>query len=171
MIQGLKIFESSKHTDSRGEFIRFFDGKIVELENKKIQQINISRNPHIHTLRGLHFQVGKESEHKVLYLNHGAIFLAIIDLRKNSTSYLEKYEVTLDSKEHKSIYIPAGCATGWMSLKRDTEIIYLMCDRYEDCAYSGLRYDDPSLDISWPAKPKVISEKDLNWEFLEIKKC
>jgi dTDP-4-dehydrorhamnose 3,5-epimerase-like enzyme len=46
-----------------------------------------------------------------------------------------------------------------------------MCDRFEDCAYSGLRYDDPSLDISWPAKPKVISEKDLNWEFLEIKKC
>jgi len=92
-------------------------------------------------------------------------------LRKNSTSYLEKFEVTLDSIEHKFIYIPAGCATGWMSLKQNTEIIYLMCDRYEDCAYSGLRYDDPSLDISWPAKPKVISEKDLNWKFLEIKKC
>ena len=166
MIKDLLIFQLPKFADDRGEFLRFFDEKKIFLKDRKIQQINISKNPFKHTLRGLHYQVGKESEHKILYLNHGLIFLVVVDLRKSSSSYLEKFEITLDCEHNKTIFIPAGCATGWISLKNNTEIIYLMYDRYEDCTYSGLRYDDPSLNISWPAKPKVISEKDLTWKFI-----
>lgn len=165
MIKDLLIFQLPKFADDRGEFLRFFDDRKMFLENKKIKQVNISKNPFKYTLRGLHYQVGKESEHKIMYLNHGSIFLVVVDLRKSSKSYLEKFEITLNCEDNKTIFIPAGCATGWLSLKKYTEIVYLMYDRFEDCIYSGLRYDDPTLKI-WPSKPKVISEKDLSWKFI-----
>jgi dTDP-4-dehydrorhamnose 3,5-epimerase len=170
MIQDLEIFQSPTHTDSRGEFIRIFDERKKAQSNQNIKQVNISRNPKKHTLRGLHFQVDKETEHKVLYLNTGEIFLVVIDLREKSATHLEKFELLLNCKQNKSIFIPAGCATGWLSMEESTEIVYLMFDRFEDCVYSGIRYNDPVFNISWPAKPLEISEKDMTWDYFKKNK-
>jgi dTDP-4-dehydrorhamnose 3,5-epimerase len=67
------------------------------------------------------------------------------------------------AKEDNAIYIPAGCATGWLSLEERTTLLYSMSSRYEDCTYGGFRYNDPKFSIKWPLNPEIISDKDLSW--------
>lgn len=167
MINDVVEINNSSYVDERGHFLRIFDQRKIEISKNNICQVNLSTNPKAFTLRGMHYQIKKRTEHKVIKLEKGEIFLAIVDLRKESDSYLQSYQRVLSSSNPISLFIPAGCATGWLSLKDDTQIIYLMFDYFENCEYGGARYDDPKLNINWPEEPKIISTKDLSWSKLE----
>ncbi len=166
-METFKILELKKFSDERGVFSRTFDQKWLQFE---AIQSNISFNPTINTLRGLHFQESGPQEHKLVTLISGSVFLVVVDLRKFSVDYLKPISLELDSPLSQTLYIPNGFATGWLSTSSDTTLQYLMSARYEECTYSGLRFDDPALDIHWPAKPEVISEQDLSWPNLQITK-
>ena len=162
-IEGVQIHDGPTFKDLRGSFTRLFDSDWFNASGQTPMQVNISRNTHAQTLRGMHYQVDGEPEHKILTLLSGEVFLAMVDLRPASNSYLEIGYETLASEDASSVFIPAGCATGWLSLSPNTDIHYVMYSRYELNTYSGLFYDDPFFNIPWPRKPDVISIQDRNW--------
>jgi dTDP-4-dehydrorhamnose 3,5-epimerase len=159
-VQELKIKSSA---DSRGKFDRLFDIKWIE-EDFSIEQVNISINPFKFTLRGMHFQKSGKPEKKIMYLISGEIFLSIVDLREKSPTYLKNENKVMSSVSEVAIHIPAGCAAGWLSLKDNVQIQYLMSSRYEENSYSGFPYNDPLFNIPWPSEPKIISDQDRNWQ-------
>ena len=72
----------------------------------------------------------------------------------------------ISSKNKISIFIPAGCANGFLTLENNTYIQYLMSDYFEKNknSYLGIRFDDKIFSkIRWPIKPKIISKKDLSY--------
>ena len=159
----LEITTHTKFVDHRGSFERLYDSTWNKEIDSYPQQVNISRNTKKGTLRGLHFQKAGQPEHKLISLLSGRIYLAVVDLRKNSTSYLQVNSFEVDSSALISIFIPSGCATGWLSLEPNTDLHYVMYSRFEENSYSGLRYDDSFFKIPWPMKPAIISEQDLGW--------
>jgi dTDP-4-dehydrorhamnose 3,5-epimerase len=168
MIKDVLEFENVTFKDHRGFFSRIYDKNLSTNFDSEIYQVNLSYNPQIHTLRGLHYQINMRTEHKVVKVINGSIYLAIVDLRAESDSYLGVHQRYLTAKDEISIFIPAGCATGWLTTEEKTNILYLMTESYENCQYSGIRYDDPAIGIDWPFLPKVISQKDLLWENLKL---
>jgi dTDP-4-dehydrorhamnose 3,5-epimerase len=162
-----KISQISPHSDERGKFARTFDIANLELGNFQIAQTSISANPHSLTLRGLHFQLSGPPENKVICLLSGSLFMVIVDLREDSPTYLQKFELELSTPLAQSIYIPSGYATGWISTSPDTSLQYLMSSRFEECTYSGIRFDDKTLAVNWPLQPKIISQQDLSWPTLD----
>ena len=159
-VQELKI---KSFADPRGKFDRLFDVKWLE-EDFSIEQVNISINPFKFTLRGMHFQKSGKPEKKIMYLISGEIFLSIVDLREKSPTYLKNESKVMSSVSEVAIHIPAGCAAGWLSLKDNVQIQYLMSSRYEENTYSGFPYNDPLFNIPWPSEPKIISDQDRNWQ-------
>ena len=159
-VQELKI---KSFADPRGKFDRLFDVKWLE-EDFSIEQVNISINPFKFTLRGMHFQKSGKPEKKIMYLISGEIFLSIVDLREKSPTYLKNESKVMSSVSEVAIHIPAGCAAGWLSLKDNVQIQYLMSSRYEENSYSGFPYNDPLFNIPWPSEPKIISDQDSNWQ-------
>ena len=111
----------------------------------------------------MHFQVQGEPEQKIITLLNGSIFIGIIDLRLDSLTYLNTHTEILDMTRPKSILVPSGCATGWLTLAENSSIHYAMTSRFEDNKYSGYRFDDPRFGIPWPARPLLVSEQDLSW--------
>jgi dTDP-4-dehydrorhamnose 3,5-epimerase len=108
-----------------------------------------------------------QPEHKLITLLNGSIYLAVVDLRKESESYLQVNSFEVNANELKSIFIPFGCATGWVSLEPNTDIHYVMYSRFEENSYSGLRYNDSFFNIPWPITPNVISEQDMSWPLFD----
>jgi dTDP-4-dehydrorhamnose 3,5-epimerase len=159
----LKLYQTKIHTDSRGIFSRNFDVANPDVLDFNLAQANISYNPSKATLRGMHYQISGPPEDKIVCLLSGSVFMAIVDLRGDSPTFMQKTELDLSSPLKEAIYIPSGYATGWISTSSDTSLQYLMSTRYEECTYSGISFDDSSLGINWPLTPKVISEQDLNW--------
>jgi dTDP-4-dehydrorhamnose 3,5-epimerase len=62
-----------------------------------------------------------------------------------------------------AVFIPAGCAHGFLTLVDECSVLYMMTDYYEPSLSSGVRWDDPAFAISWPAQPIEILERDRNY--------
>lgn len=162
-IEGMKAIPLVSHADSRGEFTRIFDETWLSSTMGSPKQISLSRNPAPGTLRGMHFQIDGEPEHKIITMITGSIFFVVIDLRKTSSTYLNRFTTYINEGLATSFFIPSGCANGWLTLSEDSLMHYAMYSRFESNKYSGFKYNDPFFAIEWPNKPMVISDQDLNW--------
>lgn len=160
-IEGLRLIEVPSFMDHRGTFMRVFD--LDSSLYGHAEQVNVSINPKLRTLRGMHFQTYGHPESKLVSLLSGSIYLCVLDLRKESSTYMAVFESLFLCEDKTSIAIPPGCATGWISLTTNTILHYVMSSRFEKNKYSGLRFDDPAFMINWPDSPLHISKQDLSW--------
>lgn len=162
------LLDNSSHLDSRGEFQRIFDVGLHNFGLLQIKQVNISRNPLCRTLRGMHYQISGPPEHKLISVLEGSIRLVVSNAHLiHDETGVENMYFNLSEESKKTLYVPSGLATGWISLSDNVVIAYMMTSRYEECGYAGFCFNDPFAKISWPFEPSVISEKDSNWPSLK----
>jgi dTDP-4-dehydrorhamnose 3,5-epimerase len=161
-LKGAHIVDIEKIEDERGFFARSWCRREFETRglNGKLAQCSISFNPRKGTLRGLHFQVKPHEEAKLVRCTRGSIFDAIVDLRRDSPSYKKSASVVLTAGSRSMLYVPEGFAHGFLTLEDDTEVFYLISEFYAPESQRGIRWDDPSLAITWPGKPAFISSRD-----------
>ena len=152
--------------DDRGFFARnFCKEELSDLKiNFEIVQSNISYNKKKGTLRGMHLQKEPHGEMKIVRCTKGSIFDVVVDLRKDSSTYLKWYGVELSANNYTSLLIPKGCAHGFVTLEKETEVLYFMSEFFHPESASGYRWNDPSFKIDWPlTKNLIVSEKDKNY--------
>jgi dTDP-4-dehydrorhamnose 3,5-epimerase len=163
-IQNSFCIHPQPYMDERGVFRRHFCFNKFK-ENgipHTIEQANLSENKYAYTLRGFHYQVSPYQEGKTLSCIRGSIFDIIVDLRKDSTTYMQWESFELSDQNRISIFIPPGCANAFLTLTDNCLIHYYCSKSYNPSAERGIRYNDPNFKFIWPKKPKVISDKDLN---------
>lgn len=161
-LDGACIIELDRKGDARGYFSRVYcanEFKDLGLPNV-IAQVNRSMSKEKHTLRGLHYQLPPHEEAKTVICTQGAILDVFVDLRQSSDTFLKHHSVAVSAHEPRLVHVPKGFAHGFMTLERDTEVVYLVDEPYSSDSERGLRWDDPALGIDWPAEPVVISERD-----------
>lgn len=129
-------------------------------------QSNVGFSHRKGTLRGLHFQRPPHAEVKIVRCTRGAVFDVIVDLRPDSPTYRRWYGVELSAENGKMIYVPEGCAQGYLTLTDEAETYYHTTAFYAPESASGVRYDDPALDIAWPAAVSLVSYQDQRWPYL-----
>ncbi len=154
--------------DDRGWFARTFckDEFRKIGHTKEWVQMNHSFTKETGTIRGMHFQKLPFSEIKLVRCIAGKVFDVIIDLRKNSETFLKWFGVELSSENKKMIYIPEGFAHGFQTLTGDCQLLYNHSEYYIPGMEDGIKYDDERISISWPLIVKDISERDLNHPML-----
>ena len=164
-LQNAWILEIEPRGDERGYFARTFCRKELEAHglDATIVQSNSSYSRDAGTLRGMHYQKAPAEETKLIRCLRGSIFDVIIDLRPDSSTYLQSYGIELTADNLRMLYIPKGFAHGFMTLQDHTEVLYMVGEYYTPNCEDGLRYNDPKFNIEWPVEPSVVSEKDQNW--------
>ncbi|WEK03783.1 MAG: dTDP-4-dehydrorhamnose 3,5-epimerase [Candidatus Devosia phytovorans] len=151
-LAGAYVLDIEPRADARGFFARTVDRDEFArygLDANFVQQ-SVSWNPHLGTLRGLHYQAAPHEEDKLVRVTRGAIFDVIVDLRTKSTTHGHWYGVELTALNHRQLYIPKGFAHGFQTLQSDTEVFYEMTVPFHPDAPRGVRWDDPDLGIVWP---------------------
>tara|TARA_Y100001968_G_C19297228_1_gene687232 strand:- start:477 stop:1034 length:558 start_codon:yes stop_codon:yes gene_type:complete len=168
-ISGLIEIKHKPITDSRGFFSRIFckdDFKDVGF-NTQISQINHTFTRDAGSIRGMHFQYPPAMETKLVTCIKGSIFDVAVDIRRDSPSFLKWDAIELSAKSHNSLIIPKGFAHGFQTLVDEVEIIYFHDNSYDKSLESGLNPHDPFLNIEWPRKTNLISERDSNFPFIK----
>lgn len=166
-IEGVFLIETEEYNDIRGSFARQFCKKEMSLYgiDFDIKQCSISKNYKKGVLRGLHYQKEPYEEIKMVSCFKGAIYDVVLDLRKNSPTYLKWISTELTEDNNKTIYIPHGVAHGFQTLANDSVLFYQMGEFFMPEYYSGVRYNDPAFNIKWPeCSNLIISERDKNYE-------
>ncbi|MBR1156032.1 dTDP-4-dehydrorhamnose 3,5-epimerase family protein [Bradyrhizobium sp. JYMT SZCCT0428] len=165
-LAGAYTVDIDRREDNRGHFARVFCGDEFSAYglNFSVAQASLSFNAKRGTLRGLHFQYPPAAETKYVRCVKGAVFDVIVDLRPESSTYLEHLSVHLSAENGRGLYIPKRFAHGFVTLEENTELSYLIGASHAPNAEGGLRYDDPMLGVEWPLAVHVISERDTAWK-------
>ena len=114
------------------------------------------------TVRGLHFQIGKAAQGKLIRCIHGSIFDVAVDIRRGSPTFSRHLAVVLSAENWKQLYVPVGFAHGYCTLDSDTEVIYKVTAYYDPASERGVAWNDPAIGIEWPVDPEeaVLTERD-----------
>lgn len=163
-IIGSYVVDLEPRGDERGFFARLFDSEEFASQglDHVFPQINTSLSENAGTLRGLHYQAAPKGEAKLVKCLKGAIFDVIVDMRETSESFMQWFGIELTAQNRSMLYVPKGCAHGFMTLEDQTEVMYPVSAPYAGDHERGLRWNDPAFGIVWPRNPAVLSDKDAN---------
>ena len=161
-ITGSFLIEPEKCSDERGFFARLFCESEFAAHGLKTRfvQTNASLSVQKGTLRGMHYQLGTSAEVKLVRCTAGALFDVALDLRPDSPTFGEWFGAELTAENHAMMYVPCGCAHGFITLADQAEVFYMVSAPYAPAQERCVRFDDPRFGIRWPAPVEHISPKD-----------
>jgi dTDP-4-dehydrorhamnose 3,5-epimerase len=164
-IDGAWLVEPVWRRDERGEFARTFCAEEFRRHGlePRLVQASLSRTRRRGTLRGMHYQDDPHAETKLVRCARGAVHDVVVDLRPASPTFRRHLAVRLDAESGLQLYVPAGCAHGFLTLEDDAEIAYAMSVPFHPESARGVRWNDPAFGIAWPFEPVLIAERDRTW--------
>jgi dTDP-4-dehydrorhamnose 3,5-epimerase len=162
------LLVSNKKTfkDKRGYFRELY----LEKHFKTKFPFDVMSYSKKNVLRGLHLQL-KNPQAKLITVLHGKIFDVCVDCRSKSKTFGKYFSIYLSEKENKSLFIPAGFAHGFCSMT-DEVVLHYKCSKYRNAnSETGILWNDNDLNIKWPNKKFIISDKDKkNISFYDLKR-
>jgi len=172
IIKDVAIITPFKHYDYRGEYIETWNQQYYDVFQynakapSKWVQDDISTSVK-HTLRGLH---GDTKTWKLIQCLYGSMLATVVDMRPESPSYLKWIQIPINDKNRTQVLVPAGCANGHLVMSEFGIFSYKQSEYYSGAENQfTIRWNDPSLDITWPVDNPILSERDKSAKFLELK--
>ncbi|MFW5885192.1 MAG: dTDP-4-dehydrorhamnose 3,5-epimerase [Patescibacteria group bacterium] len=164
-LEGVRLIKLQVFGDQRGFFTETYSKKKFQeagIEAEFVQD-NHSKSEKKGVLRGLHFQKPPYEQAKLVRVVKGSVYDAVVDLRKDSSTFGKWEGFELSDKNFLMLYIPRGFAHGFCTLEPETEFVYKVDNIYAPESEGGIIWNDPDLSIDWPTQKPILSEKDQNW--------
>lgn len=163
-IEGVKLLTPVVHGDARGFLSEVYSARALHeagIETTFVQD-NHSHSIARGTLRGLHFQRPPYAQAKLVRVPRGRAFDVVVDLRAGSPTFGRHVGVELARAAWNQLFVPAGCAHGFVTLEADTEVVYKVSRPYSRAHDDGIDPADPDLAIDWPVRSaeRRLSDKD-----------
>jgi len=162
------LVEPQAFSDGRGFFFESFKESdfFTNGIDKKFVQDNFSHSVN-GVIRGLHFQKAPKAQAKLVIALKGKIFDVAVDIRKNSPTYGKWVSEILSDNTHNLLYVPEGFAHGFCVISNEADVLYKVSNEYSQEHERSIIWNDPKLDIQWPIKKPIISNKDNKLSLLE----
>ncbi len=148
-----KVIDTKVNTDNRGYLVETFKKKKINTDFKYSILVSSKRN----VFRGLHFQKKKQQE-KLLIVLKGSIVDYCVDLRRKSKTFLKTFKFYL--KKNSILYIPKGFAHGYLCLKKDNKLVYLLSDYWFKKYEKVLDFNDKIINLKIKNKKIITSKRD-----------
>jgi dTDP-4-dehydrorhamnose 3,5-epimerase len=152
-IKDCLVIECNYYPDERG----FFQLVHSDLETGLLNcaQINMSQSKK-GVIRGIH----EAPYQKLVSCLQGKIFDVVVDLRKDSPTYLEWEGFWLLAEEPRQVLMPAGCGHGFYA-EELSRAMYLQDDTYGPNKENTHHWK--SFGIEWPfCEEYILSDRDKN---------
>ena len=173
-IDGVVLIEPQVFGDDRGFFMESWQAEKFHAAgiDANFVQDNHSRSTQW-TLRGMHMQL-EHTQGKLVRVTSGAVFDAMVDLRRSSPSFGKWWGTELSDKNHKMLWVPPGLAHGMLVTSASADFLYKCTDIYSPSHERTLAWDDKTVNIEWPiprdVQPKLSAKDTQGKSFAEIEK-
>lgn len=164
-IDGALKLQQDVWRDERGLFVETWNARSLAQAGLDVTfvQDNLSISKQW-TVRGLHYQI-TQPQGKLIRVLTGKIYDVFVDLRRSSPTFGRTVGIYLSADDYEAIWVPPGCAHGFLALQDDTRVTYKVTDYWAPGAERTLLWNDPALRIEWPLPPNttpIISQKDAS---------
>lgn len=168
------LIEPQVFGDERGFFMETWHAlkfKAAGIDANFVQD-NQSRSTQW-TLRGMHMQV-EHTQGKLVRVTAGAVFDAVVDLRRGSPTFGRCWATELSEQNHLMVWVPPGLAHGMLVTSPSADFLYKCTDIYSPTHERTLAWNDPTVGIEWPLPSGVapkLSAKDVHGQsFADVEK-
>jgi len=172
-LPGVLIVEPRVFGDARGFFLETFHKQRYEAAGIPGEGLDFVQDNHSRSgkgvLRGLHFQL-QHPQGKLVFAGTGAVFDVAADVNPDSSTYGRWVGVELTEDNHRQLWIPPGYAHGFCVLSDIADFQYKCTALYHPQLESGVVWNDPDLNITWPTDHPLLSEKDMALPSLAVAK-
>ncbi|MBR5180351.1 MAG: dTDP-4-dehydrorhamnose 3,5-epimerase family protein [Lachnospiraceae bacterium] len=163
IFNSVKIYRLATHVDNRGTLSYAYDG----IEGFEVKETRFYNMPHKGTFFGIHYREEVSPMSKLITLVKGGGMDYVIDLRKDSETYLKCESIELTEDNYLAVLIPAGIGHAFLSTKEDT-IQAFFIDRCGNDGYSKrINYKDEKIGLKLPIPVSEIADYDLKAPTLE----
>jgi len=164
-IEGLLIIEPKVWRDNRGYFYESYNAKLFAEAGINVNFVQDNQSfSQKGALRGLHAQAQPFEQGKLVRVLQGAVMDVAVDIRKNSPTYGQHFDIELSEENHKQLWVPAGFLHGFLTLEDQTIFTYKVSNYYDKNSEIGVMWNDPDLNIQWsrdiPESEFLLSDKD-----------
>ncbi|MFA6518505.1 MAG: dTDP-4-dehydrorhamnose 3,5-epimerase [Candidatus Shapirobacteria bacterium] len=169
-LPGLILIEPQVFGDNRGFFLESYNAKVFAENGITTQfiQDNHSQSQN-NILRGLHLQLPPFAQTKLVRVTRGQVLDVVVDARPNSPTYKKFEMVELSESNKRQLYIPAGFLHGFLTQSPIVDFQYKVDNYYSKESEIGVLWNDPDINISWPANNPELSAKDaINPRIAEV---
>ena len=170
-LEGVLIITPDVYADERGWFMESFqEGRYREalglMPDEAFVQDNFSVSKK-GVLRGLHYQAPPFGQGKLVQVSCGRVLDVVVDIRQGSPTYGQHVAVELSGDNHRQVWMPEGCAHGFLALEDDTIFSYKCTKAYSREHERGILWSDPTLGIKWGIASPIVAEKDQKHPLLK----
>ena len=165
-IKGPLLIKPDLFIDERGVFFESWNKKAFdEVTDQDVNFVQDNESvSFIGILRGLHFQLNPASQGKLVRTTHGNIFDVLVDLRKNSSTFLDWFGIEINEENNYQLWVPPGFAHGFLTLSEKARVCYKVTNYWSKKYERSLIWNENKIGIKWPLNktfPK-LSNKDIN---------
>lgn len=164
------LLKPPRFGDDRGWFMESYSARRAEEAGipAVFVQDNHSLSRPAGTIRGLHFQTPPHGQGKLVRCTAGRIMDYAVDIRRGSPTYGRHLAAELTAANGHQLWVPVGFAHAFVTLESDCEVIYKVTSYYAPENDGGIRWDDPTVGITWPlpAGGPCLSGKDTKLPLL-----
>ena len=165
-LAGVFIIEPNVFQDDRGIFVKTFNKDQFEEYDLSVdfaESFYSISNKNV--LRGMHIQLPPRDHSKLVFVTRGSVLDVVLDIRKDSPTYGQYASVELSERNRKMIYMPSGCAHGFLSLEDNSCTVYLQTATYSQIHDTGIQIN--SFGMDWKVENPIISKRDQEFGTLE----
>lgn len=162
-LEGVFVVRRPVNDDHRrGFFIETFRLNQLEQATGQVlifEQGNHSRSENPGVLRGLHVAPWS----KLVHCYRGIVYQVVVDCRKDSSTYGEVFTTDMGENNMVSVYVPPGCANGFLVRQGPADYGYNVTQEYSPIEI-GYAWNSPAImeKINWPLTMEpILSAKDL----------
>lgn len=157
--RGVKLITPPKFNDYRGKITEIYQRADFDLLGMSFAQDTVSVS-HQNVLRGIH---GDFITGKLVTCLYGSIYAVVVNMDLSSDQYLQWNWFNLSGDDPTLLFVPPCFGNGYLVLSKVAVYHYKLTQPYHgvDSQFS-VRWNDPKLNIFWPVKDPVLSERDAN---------
>jgi len=159
-LDGVLLLQPTVHEDNRGYFFELYRQQPYQKAGMPpdFVQDNVSFS-HKGVIRGLHYQ-HPNGQAKLIQVLTGAVFDVAVDIRKGSPAFGKWFGTVISAENRHQVFLPAGFAHGFCVVSQHAVLVYKCSDYYHPDSDCGINWTDPAIDIEWPEKNPMLSDKD-----------
>jgi len=163
-LDGVLLIKRNVFEDHRGTFVETFNIDEYNVQGVEIKFVRdaISTSSR-HVLRGIHYD---NKTWKLVQCMYGKIYFVVVDMRENSPQYLKWQSFILTDQNRHQVLVPPHFGNGHLVLTDYCTFHYKLSEYYDPANEKTLKWDDPKVNIYWPIKNPILSQKDASADYL-----
>lgn len=154
-IHGVRHFSANQFKDNRGSFTKIWSALRDEEDFVSREFFYSDSLPGV--VRGMHLQVGAAASSRYVSVLAGTILDVVLDLRPDSSTFLNYQALEMESLNTSTVFIPSGVAHGFQALD-EARTLYVSGARHVPSLDTGVNSE--SFGFNWPIQESIRSARD-----------